>query len=361
MATLSHAAFRMIVEKCGGADEYFTEMINAASLVTGGPFEEFYIENAPCPQKIVWQLTGTKAESLAKAAHIVAQKGGIGVDINMGCSAPQIYKTGAGIAWMLKPLSETRAAVRAVKEALSCAKAADALPTDAHLHKAADASQTAAHVAQESHALQTDAPLAQSSPALQTEPRLSVKCRLGAEDFSRGTLFAFTDMLAQEGVSLITLHPRTIKEKERFSPRFEYAQEIAERYKGTMQVCINGCIKDKDSLNSALKKAPSACAVMISRAAAQAPWIFSKLKGSPLAPLDLRQIALDFIDAVEKHQPKEFYKTRIQRFFSYYCKNFSFGHYFANQMLNYHSLEESRQKVYDYFQKQSSEQWLCVQ
>ena len=89
MATLSHEAFRISVEEFGGCDEYFTEMINASSLLNMGPFEKYYLMNGPCPEKIVWQLTGTSAESLAKAAEIVCEKGGIGIDLNMGCSAPQ--------------------------------------------------------------------------------------------------------------------------------------------------------------------------------------------------------------------------------------------------------------------------------
>ena len=40
MATISHPAFRILVEKFGGCDEYFTEMINAGTLLTGGPFEK---------------------------------------------------------------------------------------------------------------------------------------------------------------------------------------------------------------------------------------------------------------------------------------------------------------------------------
>ena len=119
MATLSHEAFRISVEEFGGCDEYFTEMINASSLLNMGPFEKYYLMNGPCPEKIVWQLTGTSAESLAKAAEIVCEKGGIGIDLNMGCSAPQIYKTGAGIAWMLKPLKETAEAVSKVKKSLN--------------------------------------------------------------------------------------------------------------------------------------------------------------------------------------------------------------------------------------------------
>ena len=43
MATVSHPAFRFLVEKFGGCDEYFTEMINAGTLLTGGPFEKYHI------------------------------------------------------------------------------------------------------------------------------------------------------------------------------------------------------------------------------------------------------------------------------------------------------------------------------
>ena len=118
MATLSHEAYRMCVEQFGGCDEYFTEMINAGSLLNNGPFEKYYIINECAKDKIVWQLTGNKISSLAEAASVVAKLEGFGVDINMGCSAPQIYKTGAGIAWMLKPLEETEMLIKEVKAAL---------------------------------------------------------------------------------------------------------------------------------------------------------------------------------------------------------------------------------------------------
>ena len=118
MATLSHEAFRLAIEKFGGCDEYFTEMINAPSLLNRGPFEKYYLLNGPVPEKIVWQLTGNKADSISKASAVVAELGGIGVDINMGCSAPQIYKTGAGIAWMLKPIAETEELIKSDRKSV---------------------------------------------------------------------------------------------------------------------------------------------------------------------------------------------------------------------------------------------------
>lgn len=317
MATLSHEAFRRCVEKFGGCSEYFTEMINASSLVNMGPFEKFYLLNGPCPQKIVWQLTGSDSKNFAKATEIIAPLGGIGIDLNMGCSAPQIYKTGAGIAWMLKPLEETKELIKSVKSVLP-----------EHM-------------------------------------RLSVKCRLGEEDknhptgFNEEKFFAFTDMLVENGVQLITLHPRTMKEKYRLTPKYEYVQKLCERYKGKIKIGLNGAITNQSSLNYALSKAPDADNIMIARELAVRPWIFAELNGKSFS-VDREQLALDFIDDVEKYQPKEFYRTRIQRFFSYYCQQFKFGHYFATEILNYKSLEDTRNKVKDYFLKQTEEKILNV-
>ena len=190
MATISHPAFRTLIEKFGGCDEYFTEMINAGTLLTGGPFEKYYIDPAPVPAKIVWQLTGHDTENMKAAAERLAELPGIGIDINMGCSAPDIYKYGAGIAWMLKDRSETQSMVRAVRSVV---------PGD---------------------------------------KRLSVKLRLGDDNFTDAGFFDFCDMLVGEGVELLTLHPRTKKEKLVRPPRYEYCQKLALRYKGHVPVYL---------------------------------------------------------------------------------------------------------------------------
>ena len=101
MATISHPAFRIMIEKFGYCDEYFTEMINAGTLLTNGPFEKYYIDPTPVPQKVVWQLTGRTTEHMEAAAKELVKLPGIGIDINMGCSAPDIYRFGSGIGWML--------------------------------------------------------------------------------------------------------------------------------------------------------------------------------------------------------------------------------------------------------------------
>ena len=114
MATISHPAFRIMIEKFGGCDEYYNEMINAPWLLNMGPFEKYYIDPSPVAEKMVWQLTGKDIRPMVEASKIVAALPGLFVDLNMGCCAPEIVRSGAGIAWMLKERSETESLVREV-------------------------------------------------------------------------------------------------------------------------------------------------------------------------------------------------------------------------------------------------------
>ncbi len=307
MATLSHEAFRRCVAGFGGCDEYFNEMINAGSLLHQGPFEKYYMMSGPEPEKMVWQITGSRADYMANAASVLSELGGRGIDINMGCSAPQITCTGAGVSWMTKPIEETRTMVHQVKSAL------------------------------ENSAKDGNPP-----------PRLSVKLRLGGEDFTMEKFFTFTQMLLDEGVQQFTLHPRTQKEKTSRPCRWNLVEELALHYP-QIPVILNGMVKDESTYKSALTAAPHASGIMIGRAAAQKPWIFAKLSGCAPEKIDFQELALKFIDDVEECQPVDFWPTRLQRFFAYYCQNFSFAHYFQSSMLNAKGNEDAREKVKAYF------------
>ena len=314
MATISHPAFRTLIEKFGGCDEYFTEMINAGTLLTGGQFENYYINPAPVPEKIVWQLTGHDAEHMKEAARVLAGLPGLGIDINMGCSAPDIYKYGAGIAWMLKDRAETLAMVRAVRSVVPAGK------------------------------------------------RLSVKLRLGDDNFTDAGFFDFCDMLVGEGVELLTLHPRTKKEKLVRPPRYEYCQKLAERYKGRLPVYLNGNVKDSASYENVVARCPDVKGVMISRAAVQKPWIFMSFSGLTRESLNMESLCLEYVDLIEKYQPPEFWKTRLQRFFTYFSQNFKFSHYAQTQFINAaaQSNEALRAAIKDFFEKCPEERMLLT-
>ena len=319
MATLSHPAFRILIEKFGGCDEYYTEMINAPSLLNGGQFEKYYIDPAPVPNKIVWQLTGKTSDSIIKVSSILANTECIGIDLNMGCCAPDIVNSGAGIAWMLKPIKETQELVSGVKKVL------DDYENESKIHK-----------------------------------RLSVKIRLGDDDFTDESFFSFCQMLKDCGVEQITVHPRTKKEKYREKPRWHYANELALRLKD-VSVIVNGDIKDVNSFKNVTSICPNCSGVMVGRAAVQKPWIFQELNCADnpdelkKLSVDFLELALDFIDALEIYQPPEFWKTRMQRFFSYFCMNLSFSHFAKTQLLNSVDLNDARKRVKEYFEKVPSD------
>ena len=319
MATISHPAFRILIEKFGGCDEYFTEMINAGSLLTQGPFEKYYIDSTPVPEKLVWQLTGHDKKNMVEAARFLCDLPVLGLDINMGCSAPDIYKTGAGIGWMLKPIEETMDMVKGISDVLANKN---------------------------------------------SSMRLSVKLRLGDENFKDEDFFKFALALSENGVQLLTLHPRTKKEKLARPARYKYCEQLAQLMsEKNIPVYLNGNVKDRASYEYAVSQAPDCKGVMIARASVQKPWIFSEIKGSlshTHTQVDMQDLAMEYISLVEKYQPQEFWKTRLQRFFSYYPMNFKFGHYAQSSFLNAKNNEDLRKKIEEFFIKCPEERFLSI-
>lgn len=326
MATLSNEALRNLIFRFGGCDEYYCEMIHATSLVSGGKFEEFYIRTQPEPDKMVWQLTDYREEALKEASKIVSELGGIGIDINMGCPAPDIYRTGAGCAWMSKPLQEVASMLSKVKSVL-------------------DNSTTSCK-------------------------RLSCKIRLGEEDFTIEKLFAYCDMLVSEGVTQITLHPRTRKEKYTRKARWEYVNQLCEYLKSkysslNLQIIGNGSIFSVEDAISSIKKAPNIDGIMLGRSAIQKPWLFKQISSALSneefkTEIDLFELAIDFMKDIENCQPQEFWKTRKQRFFIYFCDNFQFGNYLKSQLINNDGFEIQKNILQEYFEKMPSERFLTI-
>jgi tRNA-dihydrouridine synthase len=271
MAELSHRALRELIEGFGGCDEYYTEMISAGALTGGGRFEEWYLDGGPCPERLVYQLAGNDAAQMARAAALLDAYPCAGIDLNMGCSAPAITRTGAGVRWMASPERAGELAAR-VREA--------------------------------------------------TRRRLSVKLRLGMEeDFDY--LAAFCRRLEAEGVERITLHPRTAREKFRRLSRWDYVGRL--RAELRIPVAGNGDIGSPEELIN--RAASGLCdAVMVGRAAVRRPWIFAAAKGVPVTAA-VEETGLRFLELLRRYQPVEFHLSRARRFFSYFCDNLAWGNY----------------------------------
>jgi tRNA-dihydrouridine synthase len=295
MAELSHRALRELVEDFGGCDEYFTEMISAGAFLAGGPYEKWYIDANPRPEKTVFQLVGVDSMQISRAAAVLDRLECAGIDINMGCSAPMIRKTGAGAGWM--------ASVDRSGDLISLVRR-------------------------------------------QVRHRLSVKLRIGfTDDFDY--LVRFCRRLEAEGADLIILHPRTVMEKFKRLARWEYVGRLRQELK--IPVAGNGDISSAASLVS---RASGPCdAVMVGRAAVKQPWIFAEARKLERGGLEaaaspkgaafvanIEETGLRFLELLSRYQPADFHISRARRFFGFFCDNLKWSNYLKNQLNREESL-----------------------
>ena len=267
MAELSHRPLRELIESFGrpegvegaggarGADEYFTEMISAGAFAAGGPFESWYADGGPCPEKIVYQLASGDPGRLAVAAGLLDRLECRGIDINMGCSAPAITRTGAGVRWMESP-DEAGRLIEKVRK--------------------------------------------------QVTKRLSVKLRLGAGkpgevDFEY--LVRFCRRLEEAGAELITLHPRLGGEKFRRRARWEYVAALRKELR--IPLAGNGDIASAEEMR---RRAGDCDAVMVGRLAVRRPWVFAEARtgaggGGRPPSAGIEETGLRFLELLAKYQP----------------------------------------------------------
>jgi tRNA-dihydrouridine synthase len=286
---------------------------------------------------MVWQLTGSESESIVKAARLLLPLGGVGLDLNMGCSAPDIARFGAGIAWMSKPHAEVARLLTGVRRVIDD----------------------------------------EGIPAQGVAPRLGVKLRLGeTEDYAK--LLEFCRMLVDSGVDLITLHPRVRRDKSRPARRAYVA-----RLSGDLSVPVYGN-GDIASVSDALDYARAVpCAgIMLGRAAVQKPWIFGDIRlafsaasapefaeagvgagavsAQSAAPetIDHLEVAEFFLSTLAHSQPEEFQLSRAHRFFFYYCDNFSFAHHIKMKIQNAKSTADIPVLLREYFVQVPQDRYL---
>ena len=324
MAEISHRAMRELVEGFGACDEYFTEMISAPALLGDGPFEHWYLDNGPCHEKLVYQVLGADIEHIVKAAALLDSRDCRGIDINMGCCAPLIRKTGAGIAWMIMPSPE------------------DAVDRAGELIK---------------------------KTRKQVKKRLSVKLRTGLND-DFDFLLRFCRRLEEEGVDLITLHPRTSKEKLKRTAKWSYVGALQQEL--SIPVAGNGDISSAEDL---ILRAQGPCdAVMVGRAAVKQPWIFAEARKNSfekrftqrrIEPMVrgakegiefrgdfslIEETGLRFLELLARYQPPEFHISRARRFFSFFCDNLKWGNYVKNLINRENTLSGIEQAWKEYFE-----------
>jgi tRNA-dihydrouridine synthase B len=113
MAGITNLPFRLMVKSLG-AGLVTTEMISSIGLVIGQERTRNYLRSHPGEGPLAVQLFGSRPEAMARAAQMAVEQGALIVDINMGCPAKKIVKTGAG-ASLLRDRGKAARIITAVR------------------------------------------------------------------------------------------------------------------------------------------------------------------------------------------------------------------------------------------------------
>ena len=302
MAGLSHGAFRRLVEETAPFDLYFSEMISAGPLLSRGRFETYYTDSYPAPHRVVYQLLSPRADLLVAAGGRLAELRPGGIDVNFGCSAPEVVRNGGGIAWLRRP-AEALEALRGVASAI--------------------------------------APLP-----------LSVKLRL-PEGYRPETMEAFLSALPEAGVAAVTIHPRHQKQSYSRPSHRSILRRLAAA--SPIPVVASGDVCDPSSFD-AVRRIPGVAGAMIGRGAIARPWITRVLRGETSgAGATRRELAERFFGLLEAYQPKEFWVSRSRRFLTYFLGAVPFGRRLAAQLQEESDYSRIRREAVAFLRRQAPE------
>ena len=273
MEAVTDVVFRHVVEAAGGPDVYFTEFANAASYFSekGRASTRGRLAFTEDEQPMVAQIWGTNPEHFEFMAHGLKAQGFAGIDINMGCPAKDVVKTGAGSGLIRDP--------QLAAELIAATKKAG-LP-------------------------------------------VSVKTRLG--DFKTDEWTTWLTHILQQDVANLTIHLRTRKEMSKVPSHFELLHDIKklrdEIAPGTL-LTINGDIRDREH-GTELTREYGVDGAMIGRGIFSDPFAFAKEKKDHTKEelIALLSLQLDLFDkyAVEL-EPRKF--DPLKRFFKIYVRGF---------------------------------------
>lgn len=124
MAGITDAAMRSICIR-HGAPLCYTEMVSAKGLMYGSRNTARLLSRLPGEDRYIVQIFGREPGVMADAARKLEDELGealAGIDLNMGCPAPKIYRHGEGAALMGEPALAAeivRACARAVRVPIS--------------------------------------------------------------------------------------------------------------------------------------------------------------------------------------------------------------------------------------------------
>ena len=269
MQDITDLPFWRVLSKYGGPDVYYTEYFR---VYPDSRLQRDILRSVtenPTGQPIIAQMIGNDVSALVRTAGELQAYPIAGVDLNLGCPAPVVYRKCAGGGLLREP-QRVDAILGALRAAISL--------------------------------------------------KFTVKTRLGFEGLD---LFdRFVEVFRSHSPDLVTVHGRTVREMYGPTVHYDFIARAAERL--PCPVLANGNV-DSAATAAAVLRQTRARGLMIGRGAVRNPWIFSQirqhLRGEPIftpTGRDLLHFIRDLYEGVKPENLRiEAHVQKMKKYMNY--------------------------------------------
>jgi tRNA-dihydrouridine synthase len=247
MQDVTDLAFMRVIAHYGAPDYFFTEFFRVHSQSRPQKHILRSIDENTTGRPVFAQLIGENLSDLARTVEELLRHPIAGIDLNLGCPAPKVYKKNVGGGLLRDPGK--------IDQILGCLRAL----------------------------------LDSRVPGL-----LTVKMRIGFDDTAH--FDRILDLINAHRVDLLSVHGRTVKEMYHSEVHYDFIARAVERVR--CPVLANGNLTSVAKAASVLTRTHAA-GVMVGRHAIRNPWIFRQCRehfsGRPVLRVTLADVR-DYID-----------------------------------------------------------------
>lgn len=244
MQDVTNLWFMKVIAHYGSPDYYFTEYFRVNDTSRLNPKILAAITENDTGRPVFAQMIGESVPDLARTAKELCKYNTAGIDLNMGCPAPRIYRKNVGGGLLREPEKIER-------------------------------------ILAELRFVVNDRPL-------------TVKMRVGFENTDN--FYKILDIIARQNIDLLSLHGRTVKDMYHGVVKYDLIAEAVKRV--DCPVLANGNINSATTAMEVLSQT-GAAGVMVGRWAIGNPWLFDQIRqalaGQPIIPVPLVKVR-NYID-----------------------------------------------------------------
>ncbi|WP_163336627.1 tRNA-dihydrouridine synthase [Desulfopila sp. IMCC35008] len=300
MVGLSHSAMRSMLLSIGGVGLLYTEMLAARHIPHENPQSSPFLVRGKDENPLVYQIYISDEKYVPETVKKLELIGADGIDINLGCPAPQVRRSGAG-AFLAEDQQTVRKIVGKMRKS--------------------------------------------------TELPISAKIRLG-RTLDRQKLINFCRMLEGEGIDMIAAHARLHGEKFCRTPRWAWVGHVKECVK--IPVLANGGIFSIEDARRCLE-VTGADGLMLGRGAIENPFLMKEIGENIFGAeksdcvVSAQDHYIRFIELLEDRFALERRLGRLKQYTHYFSRAFKFGHQLATTIQKSENIEDAKEKAGQFF------------